>query len=127
MWDDALALDEFPKSIASTVALVRQSLAMKRNFVGSLCAALAGGLLSASTAFASVAVGTDVGYLNVASTPSAEVFIDEVDTGKTTPVTQLALKPGAHKLTLVSADKTVKRSLGFTITGGETTRLTINL
>ena len=100
---------------------------MKRNSFGRLCAPLAVVLLSASTAVASIAAGTDIGYLNVSSTPPAEVFIDDVDTGKMTPVTQLALKQGDHKLTLVSADKTLKRSLGFRITSGDTTRLKINL
>jgi hypothetical protein len=68
-----------------------------------------------------------VGYLNVSSVPPANVMVDDQDTHQTTPVEKMALPEGDHKLTLVSLDKKVVRTLGFKIVSGQTTRLKINL
>jgi hypothetical protein len=68
------------------------------------------------------------GLLDVASDPPAEVFIDETDTGKVTPQHRLELEVGHHKLTLVSKkDSVVKRTIGFNVLAGQTTKLTIHL
>jgi hypothetical protein len=69
----------------------------------------------------------DTGYLDVSSDPPARVHIDEGDTGKTTPVQHLPLKAGHHKLTLVTADGAHKRTIGFTVEAGQTTKLSIHL
>jgi|SRR6516225_6266215 hypothetical protein len=69
----------------------------------------------------------DTGFLDVTSDPPAKVLVDEADTGKTTPVQHLALKVGHHKLTLVTADGSHKRTIGFTIDAGQTTKLSIHL
>jgi hypothetical protein len=69
----------------------------------------------------------DVGYLDVSSDPPAKIVIDELDTGKTTPYEHLALKAGRHKLTLTTADGGRKRTLGFTIDAGQTTKLSVHL
>ena len=71
------------------------------------------------------AARTGDGFLTVSSTPPAKVIIDDKDSGRTTPVENLRLAVGDHKLTLVNGN--VKRTLGFTITTGQTTRLKINL
>jgi hypothetical protein len=71
------------------------------------------------------AAQTGDGFLTVSSTPPAKVIIDDKDSGRSTPVENLRLAAGDHKLTLVNGN--VKRTLGFTITTGQTTRLKINL
>ncbi len=69
----------------------------------------------------------DVGYLTVTTDPAAKLEIDGVDTGKTTPVTKLALAVGKHKVTVTSLDGKTKRTLGVTIVAGEEKRLTVTL
>jgi hypothetical protein len=69
----------------------------------------------------------DTGYLDVTSDPPAKVIVDDVDTGKTTPAQHLPLKVGHHKLTLVTSDGARKRSIGFTVDAGQTTKLSIHL
>jgi hypothetical protein len=69
----------------------------------------------------------DTGYLDVSSDPPARVHIDDADTGKTTPVQHLPLKAGHHKLLLVTADGAHKRTIGFTVEAGQTTKLSIHL
>jgi PEGA domain len=69
----------------------------------------------------------ETGYLDVSSDPPARVHIDDVDTGKTTPAPHLPLKAGHHKLTLVTADGAHKRTIGFTVEAGQTTKLSIHL
>ena len=73
------------------------------------------------------ALGGDTGFLSVVSTPPAKVFVDDKDTGLTTPVVKKELPAGPHRLTLVSADGSVKRSLGFTINAGKETKLSVNM
>ncbi len=70
---------------------------------------------------------SDTGYLEVTSDPRAEVLIDDTDTGKTTPVARLPLKAGHHKLTLTTSNPDRKKSIGFKIEAGQTTKLSIHL
>ena len=67
------------------------------------------------------------GFLNVSSVPPATVEVDDHDTGQMTPIEKLPLPEGDHKLPLISADKKVRRTVGFKIVSGQTTRLKINL
>ena len=69
----------------------------------------------------------DEGFLTVTTDPPAKLEIDGADTGKTTPVTKLALAAGKHKVTLTSLDGKTKRTLGVTIVAGEEKRLTVTL
>jgi hypothetical protein len=69
----------------------------------------------------------ETGYLDVSSDPPARIHIDDADTGKTTPAQHLPLKAGHHKLTLVTADGAHKRTIGFTVEAGQTTKLSIHL
>ena len=69
----------------------------------------------------------DVGYLDVSSDPPAKVRVDDADTGKTTPVERLPLKAGHHKLTLTTSKPDRKKTIGFTIGAGQTTKLSIHL
>jgi hypothetical protein len=70
---------------------------------------------------------TDAGYLDVSSDPPAHVLIDDKDTNTVTPQPRLELKAGHHKLTLVTLDGVRKRTMGFTIEAGQTTKLSIHL
>ena len=67
------------------------------------------------------------GFLDVASDPPAKILIDDADTNKSTPQTHLELKVGHHKLTLMTPDGKQKRTIGFTIEAGQTTKLTLHL
>jgi PEGA domain len=69
----------------------------------------------------------DVGYLTVKSVPAAHILIDDKDTGLSTPQTKMKLEVGRHRLTLVSSDQKLKRSLGFAITKDKETQLNVNL
>ena len=51
----------------------------------------------------------------------------DVDTKTVTPQPHLELKAGHHKLTLVTLDGNRKRSLGFNVEIGQTTKLSIHL
>jgi hypothetical protein len=71
-----------------------------------------------------------MGFLDIASDPPAEITIDDNATGKITPQPHLELPVGHHKLTLVARgprDAIHKRTLGFNIQQGETTKLTVHL
>ncbi len=67
------------------------------------------------------------GILDVASDPAAKILIDAVDTGKVTPERHLSVRPGRHKLTLVTLDGRHQRTLGFAIEAGETRKFTVHL
>jgi hypothetical protein len=72
-------------------------------------------------------VAGDKGVLEVDSDPPAAVWIDDGDTGKLTPA-RLDLAVGHHALTLVSPrDPTRRRTIGFAIDAGKTTKLTLHL
>ncbi|HTQ44849.1 MAG TPA: PEGA domain-containing protein [Polyangiaceae bacterium] len=92
---------------------------------------MAAALLAGVAVHASLGIAraddAQAGWLDVASDPSAEILVDEVDTDKATPQTHMPLKAGHHKLTLVTKDGAHKRSIGFNVTAGQTTKLTIHL
>jgi hypothetical protein len=94
---------------------------------------LTGALLGARHAGAAgILVGdratqSDTGVLEVSSDPPAHVLIDDVDTKTVTPQGHLELKAGHHKLTLVTLDGSRKRTLGFNVEVGQTTKLSIHL
>jgi hypothetical protein len=81
----------------------------------------------ASAAFFVPAQARDAGFLAVASDPPASIAIDGANTGKITPQPHLALAPGRHVLTLVTVDGARRRTIGFTIERGSTTKLTVHL
>jgi hypothetical protein len=64
------------------------------------------------------------GFLTVTSTPSAHVFIDDVDTKATTPLQHHALAAGKHKLMLVT-DGGTKRTLGVVIVVGQEKKVNV--
>jgi hypothetical protein len=59
-----------------------------------------------------------LGFLSLASRPSASVFVDGVDIGRTTPLTQWPLKVGKHKIRLVLGNK--KREISVELKSGQT-------
>jgi hypothetical protein len=67
------------------------------------------------------------GFLDIASDPPAKITIDDADTGKVTPQPHLELPEGHHRLTLVTGDGAHKKTIGFSIKAGETTKLTLHL
>jgi hypothetical protein len=70
---------------------------------------------------------SDTGFLEVASEPPSRIVIDDTDTNTVTPQPHVELKVGHHKLTLVTLDGSRKRTIGFNIEAGQTTKLTIHL
>jgi hypothetical protein len=74
-----------------------------------------------------LAGAADVGFLDVSSDPPAHILIDDADTKAVTPQPHLELKVGHHKLTLVTLDGARKRSMGFNVESGQTTKLSIHL
>ena len=69
----------------------------------------------------------ETAFLDVASDPPAKIVIDDVDTAKVTPEPKLAVKPGHHKLPLITLDNARRRTLGFTVAAGETRKFTVHL
>ena len=70
---------------------------------------------------------SDTGTLDVASDPPARIVIDDTDTKTVTPQLHVELTAGHHKLTLITLDGARKRTIGFNIEAGQTTKLTIHL
>jgi len=69
----------------------------------------------------------DTGYLDVTSDPPAKVVVDGADLGVTTPAKHIPLKAGHHKLQLATPDGHRKRTIGFIVDPGQTTKLNIIL
>lgn len=67
------------------------------------------------------------GYLVVDSAPSAEVTIDGVPTGESTPVLAWALAPGSHVVTLENKRLGLKRDVKVKIQAGQTSTLELML
>jgi hypothetical protein len=65
------------------------------------------------------------GYLQLSSKPIAKVLIDNVDTGKSTPISSLPVAPGKHKVTFVMGDD--KFTYPITVTAGQTAVLNKDL
>ena len=70
---------------------------------------------------------SESGVLEVASDPPARIVIDDTDTKMVTPQAHVELKAGHHKLTLITVDGARKRTIGFNIEAGQTTKLTLHL
>ncbi len=66
-----------------------------------------------------------LGFLSLGSRPSASIFIDGVDIGRTTPLVQWPLKVGKHKLRLVLGAK--HRELAVDIRSGQTASEIVDL
>jgi hypothetical protein len=64
--------------------------------------------------------------LSLTSTPTGKVFLDDKDTGLTTPVTDLAVPAGKHTVKVVSDDGRMTSS-EFTLEGGGALSLNLNL
>ncbi len=62
------------------------------------------------------------GYLSITSTPPARIWIDHIDTGLTTPIDAMPVKPGRHKVTFTVAGD--RFTYAITIVAGETTTMT---
>jgi hypothetical protein len=90
----------------------------------SLCCAAAQPALAARRPPASQ---PDAAFLDISSDPPAKIVIDAVDTGKVTPEAHLEVKPGRHKLTLITLDGARQRTLGFTVEAGQTRKFTVHL
>lgn len=82
--------------------------------------------MAAATAGTGARADGDTGYLTVTSSPPAHVFIDDTDTGSTTPLTHYALKAGHHRVVLVT-DSGTRRPIGIVIVAGEEKRLNVNM
>jgi hypothetical protein len=95
--------------------------------IRAMAAALLAGIAVHAWCGVARADDAETGWLDVASDPPAEILVDEADTNKVTPQTHMPLKAGHHKLTLVTKDGAHKRSIGFNVTAGQTTKLTIHL
>jgi hypothetical protein len=66
-----------------------------------------------------------LGFLSLGSRPSANVVIDGVDIGRTTPLQQWPLKVGKHKVKLVVGGK--KKEFGIEVRSGQTVSEIIDL
>ena len=66
-----------------------------------------------------------LGFLSLGSRPSANVVIDGVDIGRTTPLVQWPLKVGKHKIKLVVGGK--KRELTVEVRSGQTVSEIVDL
>jgi hypothetical protein len=93
----------------------------------SLAAGLPGSAVEAATGSAPAGDEAHGAILDVASDPVAKILIDAVDTGKTTPERHLFVRPGRHKLTLITLDGRHQRTFGFAIEVGETRKFTVHL
>lgn len=65
-----------------------------------------------------------VGWLDVASDPPAEIFIDDADAKLVTPQMHLPLQAGHHTLKLVAAGGKQSK-IGFSVAAGKTTSLSM--
>jgi hypothetical protein len=82
---------------------------------------------AAPAGIADLTPAAETGFLDISSDPPAKIKIDDADTGKVTPQPHIELKVGHHRLTLETPDGAHKRSIGFNIEAGKTTKLTLHL
>ena len=66
-----------------------------------------------------------LGFLSLGSRPSASIFIDGVDIGRTTPLVQWPLKVGKHKVRLVLGNK--RRDMTVEVRSGQTANEIVDL
>lgn len=64
------------------------------------------------------AAAAEPGFLNVQSVPAARVRINGTDTGRYTPIINLPLEPGRHRIELVNPDFGLERTFTVTIEPG---------
>jgi hypothetical protein len=69
------------------------------------------------------AVATGEGVLMISSKPPCEIFVDGKATGLMTPQRAMKLPAGKHKITLVSPDKTHKKTIAVEITPDKPTKV----
>ena len=69
----------------------------------------------------------DIGVLNLFTFPPAEVELDGVPLGRSTPLYGLEMKPGVHRAVLRGHKLGATRRIKFTIHKGEPTVLNINI
>jgi hypothetical protein len=62
--------------------------------------------------------GATLGFLSLASLPSANVLVDGVDIGHTTPLPAWPLKSGSHRVRLVASGRS--KDFSVDIRSGET-------
>jgi hypothetical protein len=67
------------------------------------------------------------GTLRIFSEPWAELSVDGKATGESTPIGELRLPPGAHRLRLTNPVLNVQREVDVTVREGETRVLQISL
>ena len=65
--------------------------------------------------------------LNLNTWPSANVYLDGRRLNEGTPLANLPVSSGAHTLTLVSKDGTLRKELTLSLQAGEVRTLVINL
>jgi eukaryotic-like serine/threonine-protein kinase len=61
--------------------------------------------------------------LDLGAKPPCKIFIDDQDTGKTTPQRGLELTPGRHKITLVNNDYGINQTIRVSLKPGEVKRI----
>ena len=72
--------------------------------------------------------GSGMGFLDVSSEPTgAEILIDDADLGQVTPQHHVPVRAGHHRLTLVTKEGAHKLTVGFSVSEGETRKLTLYL
>ena len=69
----------------------------------------------------------DIGLLNLRTFPPAEVAIDDIPLGRTSPVFGLELAPGTHIGTLSIPALGISRRVKFSIHKGQVTNLNLNI
>ena len=81
----------------------------------------------ATPAAAEPAAAPAMGSLSVASTPAGKVFLNDTDTGLTTPVVDLPVPAGTHTLKIVDEASGRTQTTEFTVEGGGAVNLNLNL
>jgi len=71
------------------------------------------------------AASATLGFLNLGSRPSAQVLVDGVDIGQTTPLIAWPLRNGPHRVSLVAAGR--HKELAVEIRTGETRSEVVDL
>jgi len=72
---------------------------------------------------AAEAAAAGQGTLMISSKPPCEIWIDGAATGLTTPQRAIPLSAGAHKITLVNAEKDLRKTVRVQITADETEKV----
>lgn len=81
---------------------------------------------AAAAAVSEQAADADAAYLSIECDPKAHAYIDDVDTGRDTPITDFVVKAGRHTVTLVAPDGK-KQVLGISLKSGDHKRVKIKM